>query len=631
MVFDRKMLKNGINYKRIILTLALMVLVIWFFVFVIKKIIGNSSKDGRFDPKSPIDALVKNEEKSIFNIKELNSKELRGRIILLNVYNIKDFSYLFSIDLVNRLENKYKNKIVAIDVITNNYDLDDNTIINYIIKNNIERPVINISNFDLGNELRTDDDYFLLINRNGKVANSFSFEDANEENISKAIDELIDESPKSIKKDKLDVELEKSKNPEFFIKSLNHIKYINRINKTKDGPYFVISDAKGKKIYLMRINGVIVNQFGSGKKGNADGMGVNATFCYPSGIAIGQNEYVYVADICNNSIRKINLKTSEVSTVIANNDLLKNPMDIEVLDNNLIITSASDNPILSYNLKTGKIKNLGCDNCGKYVIKLVKYNNKIHFTNMNDYGLYSIDKDGKINKEIDFNELNEKNDVNIEGNNKFHMDETGLYIVDKFRNRILKIRDSKVNVYSTNGEKDIYNLPTDLVDVKDKLYITNENDKKLVQLDKNTKKTKVVDISFGYEYNKIKNIPDEFLNVNNLKEIEIKNGDGNLVELKLENGYSFEEMAPQSLMLFKEDRKNNSAIMIKTYTKNEILENDVLELPELDNGAVYYLKGNFYYCNYSKKTPCLVNKYNRKIVVSKSSKNDKIIIKFLYQ
>ena len=47
-------------------------------------------------------SIFKEQNKSIFNIRELNSKELKGRIILLNVYNIKDFSYIFSVDLANR-------------------------------------------------------------------------------------------------------------------------------------------------------------------------------------------------------------------------------------------------------------------------------------------------------------------------------------------------------------------------------------------------------------------------------------------------------------------------------------------------------------------------------------------------
>ncbi len=611
------------------LILALLLTLVFLFLTIRHFIKKDYSITDKYEDNL-IGSIFREQNKSIFNIRELNLKELKGRIILLNVYDIKDFSYIFSVDLANRLEKQFKNKVAIIDIITDNMVLDKDTIINYIIKNNIERPTINIANFDLrDSNIGNADRYFVLVDTKGMVANTFLAENASENTISTAINNLMAENPR-FNKDKLDLYLEKNNNPESFIKSLNHIKYIHRIDGTNNGPYFIVADSKGKKIYIMTINGNIVNQIGNGQNGDEDRSGVNATFCYPSGLAIQNNKILYVADICNNSIRKVDLQTLEVSTLVKDNPMLKRPIDVEILNDKLIIATAGDNQLLSYNLKNDELSKIECVDCDKFIIKLVKFNNKIYFISMNNYGLYSIDRDNKINMELDFEKLNENSEVKIKGNNNFHIDETGFYFVDKFNNRILKVKDNKIKEYSANNGKTIYNLPTDIVDYRDKLYITNEDDKKFVQLDKNTKATKVIDISFGYEYNKLKGVEDEFLNINNVKEITVKGGDDIKININLENGYSFEEMAPQSLTLYKEDRENKSAILIKAYSKTQILENSILSVPELDNNSVYYLKGNFYYCNYDKKTPCLINKYSRKIITDSTSENKNIIINFVY-
>lgn len=617
------------KHRKILLTVFIIVLMLFFIFYLFNKVIIQDIRN-KTDDNNLIQKIVRNENKSIFNIKELNIKELKNRIILLNVYNIKDFSYIFSVDLANKLKQKYGDKIIVIDIISDNFGPDKNTIINYIIKNGIERPVLNITNFNLDINTRNFEKYFILVNEDGIIVNTFPFNNHAKNKIELEIDNILSKKPKLNINKLNDIILEKDNQPESFIKSFNHIIYLSKIKGTQDGPYFIISDSKGKKIFLTTINGNIVNQIGSGKSGNDDNKGVNSTFCYPSGMALKNNKFLYIADTCNNSIRTVDLKTLEVSTLIKNNRLLKNPLNIAILNNSLIISTASENTLLKYDLDTNKLNSINCEECDRYIIKLVKYNNKIYFINMKDYSLYSIDTKDNIKKKIDFNLLNEQNDIKIEGNNNFHIDDTGLYIVDKFKNKIIKIKNSKITNYSTNEDNNIYNFPTDIVDFMDKIYITNEDNKKLVRIDKNTKKTKIINISFAPEYGKLKTNEDKFLDVNNIEEVILKSGLDNKIEINLDSDYSFEKIAPQNLSLYKEDLKNKSAVLIKTYTKKEILDNKILLIPTLENNVNYYLSGTFYYCNYNKKTPCLINKYNRKIVINPMSENNIIRVDFLY-
>lgn len=608
-----------------ILITAFLIFLIFYIVNTIKQ-----SKYQKFIDGSVLNEIANNESKSIFNIKELNIKELKDRIILLNVYNIQDFSYIFSLNLANKIEQKYHNKVVVIDIIADNFNLEKNTIINYIIKNNIERPVINIENFDLGSDTRNYDKYFVLVDKNGMIKNIFSYDNSVEQTIYTEIDKILSKKPDLNINELSTIDLEKNNQPESFIKSLSHILYLRNIQDTNEGPYFIIADSKGRKIFLIKVNGDIVNQIGSGRNGKEDKNGINASFCYPSGITIQDNRYLYVADTCNDSIRKVDLRTMEVSTLIKDNKYLKDPLNVVLLNDSLIISTASQDTLLNYDLSREELTPIECQECDKYIIKLDKFLDKVYFINTKNYGLYSIDTDDVITKEIDFNELNEANDIKITGNHNFHIDETGLYFVDKFKNRILKVKDNKTEEYSTNENEKLYNLPNDIIDFRDKLVFTNDGDKKIIQLDRNTKKSKIINISFGPEYNTLRLQEDEFLNINDINNIYIKNGIDNKIELNLDPNYSFEKMAPQTLSLYKEDLENKSAILIKTYSKGEILDNKVLQLPELEDNTNYYLKGRFFYCNYNKKTPCLVNKYSKKIISTSSSENNIIKIDFLY-
>ena len=587
------------------------------FVFVMVFIYLFFNKTSKNDDSNLIlTPIINSQNKSIFNIKELNNEILKDKIILLNIYNIKDFSYIFSLNLAEKIQEEFKNKLLIIDIVIDEYSLKKDTIINYILKNNIERPVINISKNEIEEIFDIDKNTFLLINKNGSIERQWDAK-----NNEKILDDLRVILKTETKKSKItEMELEKTKQPETFIKSLTHIVYVN--NSVDNIPYFIITDSKGRKVYISTLNGNIIKQIGNGKNADIDGIGTEASFCYPFDIVV-HNNILYVSDTCNNAIKSVDLKTLNTKTILN----IKKPLALAILNNNLFIATASEKPLFKYNFKNKEVKDIKCNDCSNEMLKLDIFDNKIYFLNSKNNILYSIDNQENINQEIDFNELNKNNEIKIQNNFNFHIDETGFYFVDKFNNRILKVKDGKIKEYSSSN---FYNTPTNIIDVKDKLYITSEDNKKLIMLDKNTKQTNIINLGFGYEYNKFRIELDEFLDINNFKEIRLNPNKNSEIILNLGKGYSFEKMAPQNLSIFKEDKENNSAILIKNYSKNEILENKTLKLPILEDKSKYYLKGNFYYCNYSKSTPCLVKNYGKTIIIDKKSNNTDIIVEFLY-
>lgn len=87
---------------------------------------------------------------------------------------------------------------------------------------------------------------------------------------------------------------------------------------SKDGTLFV-ADRDNHKIRKIDPDGNVATLAGTGVAGFSDGKALEAQFNQPYGVALDQNEEnLLVADYLNHSIRKINLKTSLVTTVAGN-------------------------------------------------------------------------------------------------------------------------------------------------------------------------------------------------------------------------------------------------------------------------------------------------------------------------
>ena len=77
-----------------------------------------------------------------------------------------------------------------------------------------------------------------------------------------------------------------------------------------------ISDSSGNRIRKMTTAGQVTTFAGSGAASFANGQGTSAAFSRPYGIALSSNGFIYVADFTNNRVRKVSISTGIVSTVV---------------------------------------------------------------------------------------------------------------------------------------------------------------------------------------------------------------------------------------------------------------------------------------------------------------------------
>eukprot|EP00947_MAST-08B_sp_MAST-8B-sp1_P001450 g1450.t1 len=84
-----------------------------------------------------------------------------------------------------------------------------------------------------------------------------------------------------------------------------------------DGELLFIADAGNHKIRIMNMNtGAVTTLAGSGEEGSEDGVGVAASFCHPSGLAVSPDgKQLFVADIDGNKIRVVNVADGTVTTL----------------------------------------------------------------------------------------------------------------------------------------------------------------------------------------------------------------------------------------------------------------------------------------------------------------------------
>ena len=109
-----------------------------------------------------------------------------------------------------------------------------------------------------------------------------------------------------------------------------------------------VADSGNNIIRRIATNNNVTTLAGAGGVGDfLDGIGISAKFNQPYGVAVGTNGFLYVADISNNRIRKINITTLNVETLAGNTPgVFTSPNGVAVdTNNNVYVADTSNNRI----------------------------------------------------------------------------------------------------------------------------------------------------------------------------------------------------------------------------------------------------------------------------------------------
>ncbi|MGL5257334.1 MAG: S-layer homology domain-containing protein [Proteocatella sp.] len=223
-----------------------------------------------------------------------------------------------------------------------------------------------------------------------------------------------------------------------------------------------ISDRKNHVLRL--INGDNVYTFaGNGKEGFKDGEGNNASFSLPGGMALGEDDKIYVADTGNNAIRVVD-KLSKVVTLAGNKEGFSNgkceeatfyePEGLAFFNDTLYVADTGNNAIRI--IKDGEVSTLagGKNHKDEFGVAMGDYldgkaeealfSSPMDIAVATDGTVYVADtgnsmirviKDGQVSTLVGLGEIGKY----LEKPTGLYISENNLFVADSFKNQILKI------------------------------------------------------------------------------------------------------------------------------------------------------------------------------------------------
>jgi thiol-disulfide isomerase/thioredoxin len=297
----------------------------------------------------------------------LSLGDLRGKVVLLDFWTYGCINCIHIIPDLKKLEEKYADELVVIGVHSAKFSNEGETenIRNVILRYELEHPVVNDHNFQIWNLYgATAWPTLVLIDPEGKVLGYHAGEGIYEPFdavISGMVDEfneldLIDRTP-------LDLKLEKAAQVD------SPLLFPGKVLADSDNKRLFIADSNHNRIVITDMEGIVLEVIGDGHEGLRDGDYALSSFFRPQGLALANDDTLYVADTENNVIRKVDLAKERVTTVAGTGEQvymrfptgqadatpLNSPWDVLFHEGMLYIAMAGQHQIWAYNPENGVI------------------------------------------------------------------------------------------------------------------------------------------------------------------------------------------------------------------------------------------------------------------------------------
>lgn len=246
------------------------------------------------------------------NTDPLTLKKLRGKFVVLDFWTYCCINCHHILPVLKKLEEKYPNEIVVIGVHSAKFEEEKDTenIRDAILRHDIRHPVVNDHDHFLWNSFGVNswptltvidpEGFFVAINRgeidfeslDGFFKNSIPYYEKTK---------LLDKTP-------IEFELER------YEEEPTQLKYPGKVLADQANGLLYITDSSHNRIVISDTEGNVKEVIGSGQVGRMDGDFASASFDHPQGLALHENT-LYVADVENHMIRKVDLVSKTVSTV----------------------------------------------------------------------------------------------------------------------------------------------------------------------------------------------------------------------------------------------------------------------------------------------------------------------------
>ena len=289
----------------------------------------------------------------------LTMEELRGKVVVLDFWTYGCINCMHIIPDLKALEEDFGDTLVVIGVHSAKFDNEGNTdnIREIILRYELEHPVVNDADFAVWQTWGAQAwPTLVLIDPRGGVVGSHAGEGVYEV-FRPAIAAVAAESPEKLNLEPLDFANELESSPETLLR------YPGKVLAAPDRLF--VADTNHHRIVMADLTGEVLDVFGSGQAGFADGP--DGSFAGPQGLALSDDGgTLYVADTLNHAIRSVDLDTGSVVTIAGTGDqgfyppqggpgpttALYSPWDVALAGDRLIIAMAGSHQIWSLDLGT---------------------------------------------------------------------------------------------------------------------------------------------------------------------------------------------------------------------------------------------------------------------------------------
>lgn len=252
----------------------------------------------------------------------LSVRDLHGKFVLLDFWTSCCINCMHILPELKKLEHAWPKNLVVIGVHSGKFanERDTENIREAILRYEIEHPVVNDPNLVLWNKFGVDTWPSLrLIDPEGNLVTAYKGEVQFGE-----LDEVIRKSIGYYRRKGVLVDTPLKFNFEKDRAQDSPLRFPGKLLAHEASDRLFIADSNHNRIVVTHLDGTLMDVIGSGAIGRADGAYDNASFDHPQGLAL-VNDLLYVADTENHLLRKIDLKSKQVSTAAGTGKMRRDP------------------------------------------------------------------------------------------------------------------------------------------------------------------------------------------------------------------------------------------------------------------------------------------------------------------
>ncbi|XP_055955641.1 NHL repeat-containing protein 2 [Patella vulgata] len=243
----------------------------------------------------------------------LLSNQLKGKVLVLDFFTYCCINCMHVLPDLHELERKFTitDGVVVLGVHSAKFLNEKLTanILSAVLRYDITHPVVNDSEASLWHKLQIMCwPTFVIVGPQGQFLYNLVGE-GHKDQLFEFVDIAVEyfKTVGEIKSHDLPISLEKNRLPDSPLKFPGKIEF--------NGDSLIISDSGNHRLVIIDLNGVVQEVIGSGSRGYKDGDFNTASFSSPQGTVVKDN-VIYVADTDNHTVRKVDLISRNVTTVI---------------------------------------------------------------------------------------------------------------------------------------------------------------------------------------------------------------------------------------------------------------------------------------------------------------------------